>query len=155
MSTTSPITSNTPASNSQDSSNNLAIPAQQLSEQDFLNLLVTQMTQQDPLNPMTDEDMVGQMVQFSTLQSNTQMQSLLSGMQTNQVFNNAASMIGMQVQVQTDANGDTTQGIVSGIDASSGTPEIVVNGRSYSVSQVLSVIPPQTSSTSSTQTTSQ
>ena len=142
MSTTSPITSNTNTSNTQDSSGNLAIPTQQLSEQDFLNLLVTQMTQQDPLNPMTDEDMVGQMVQFSTLQSNTQMQSLMSGMQTNQVFNNAADMIGMQVQVQTDANGDTTQGTVTGIDASSGTPEIVVNGQSYNVSQVVSVTPP-------------
>ncbi len=137
-------------SNSSSDSSNLTLPTQELSEQDFLNLLVTQMTQQDPLNPMTDEDMVGQMVQFSTLQSNTQMQSLLSGMQTGQSFSQAGSLIGMQVTVQTDSNGDTTQGIVSGVNVSNGTPEIVVNGQSYNTDAVLSVTPPATSTTQST-----
>jgi flagellar basal-body rod modification protein FlgD len=112
-----------------------------LSEQDFLNLLVTQMTSQDPLNPMTNQDMLSQMVQFSTLQGNTAMQSTLAGMQSGQALSEANSMIGKQVNLQTDSNGGTTQGVVSGVDLSSGTPQIVVNGQSYNLNQVLAIMP--------------
>jgi len=121
--------------------------SQTLSEQDFLNLLVTQMTSQDPMNPMSNQDMLGQMVQFSTLQGNTTMQSTLAGMQGSQALSNANSLIGMQVNLQTDANGDTTQGVVSGVDLSSGTAQIIVNGQSYGLNQVLSVVPPSAQTT--------
>jgi flagellar basal-body rod modification protein FlgD len=123
---------------------------QLMSESDFLNLLVTQMTSQDPLDPMTNEDLLGQMVQFSTLQSNATMDTDMGQMQSNQTLANADSLIGQQVNLQVDANGDTTQGLVTGVDVSSGTPEIVVNGQSYNLSQVLSVTPPPTSSSQPT-----
>lgn len=119
--------------------------SQTLSEQDFLNLLVTQMTSQDPLNPMTNQDMLSQMVQFSTLQSNTAMQSLLAGMQNTQTFAEASSLIGKQVNVLLDSSGATTQGVVSAVNLSSGTPQIVVNGQSYNLSQVLAVTAPPAS----------
>jgi flagellar basal-body rod modification protein FlgD len=119
--------------------------SQTLSEQDFLNLLVTQMTSQDPLNPMTNQDMLSQMVQFSTLQSNTAMQSLLAGMQNTQTFAEASSLIGKQVNLLLDSSGATTQGVVSAVDLSSGTPQIVVNGQSYNLSQVLAVAAPPAS----------
>ncbi len=110
-----------------------------MSEQDFLNLLVTQMTSQDPLQPMTNEDLLGQMVQFNTLQSNATMQTAMGQMQTSQTFSEANAMIGRQVTVQTDANGTTTQGVVTGVDVSSGSPQIIINGQSYNLGQVLSV----------------
>ena len=146
----SPITSisNTTAANAQTTADAISsATSQTLSEQDFLNLLVTQMTSQDPLNPMTNQDMLSQMVQFSTLQGNTTMQSTLAGMQSGQSFSEANSMVGQQVNLQTDANGDTAQGVVSGVDLSTGTPQIIVNGQSYNLDQVLSVIPPATTTT--------
>ena len=124
--------------------------SQTLSEQDFLNLLVTQMTSQDPMNPMTNQDMLSQMVQFSTLQGNTAMQSTLAGMQSGQAFSEANSMVGQRVNLLTDSNGNTTQGVVSGVDLSSSTPQIIVNGQSYGLNQVISVTP-----ASSTQSTNQ
>jgi hypothetical protein len=78
------------------------------------------------------------------------MQSLLTGMQSGQAFTEANSMIGQQVNLLTDANGDTAQGIVSGVDLSSGTPQIIVNGQSYGLNQVLSVNPATTQTNSST-----
>jgi flagellar basal-body rod modification protein FlgD len=138
----------TTAANSQTTNDAITSAATQtLSEQDFLNLLVTQMTQQDPLNPETNEDLLSQMVGFSTLASNTTTQTDMGQLATGQTFSEATALIGSQVNLQVDANGDTTQGIVSGVDASSGTAQIVVNGQSYSLSQVLSVIPPATTTT--------
>jgi flagellar basal-body rod modification protein FlgD len=43
-------------------------PSQQLGETDFLNLLVTQLENQDPLNPMDDTQFVTQLATFSSLQ---------------------------------------------------------------------------------------
>ncbi|HEU5397431.1 MAG TPA: flagellar hook capping FlgD N-terminal domain-containing protein [Verrucomicrobiae bacterium] len=115
-----------------------ATAGQMLSEQDFLNLLVTQMTSQDPMNPMTNQDMLSQMVQFGNLQNNTTMQSLLTGMQGSQVFAEASSLIGRQVNLQVDDQ-TTAQGIVSGVDVSTGVPQIIVGGQNYNLNQVLSV----------------
>jgi flagellar basal-body rod modification protein FlgD len=116
----------------------IPLPTQMLSQQDFLNLLVTQMTSQDPLKPIDNQDMLSQMVQFSTLSANTTMQSTLGSMQSGQDFSQATSLLGRQVTLQVDSS-TTAQGVVTGIDTSSGVPQITVNGQSYSLSQVLSV----------------
>ncbi|SDK45434.1 flagellar hook assembly protein FlgD [Natronincola ferrireducens] len=47
--------------------------ASNLDKDAFLNLLVTQLKNQDPLNPMEDRDFIAQMAQFSALE---QMQNL-------------------------------------------------------------------------------
>jgi flagellar basal-body rod modification protein FlgD len=143
----SSITNSTAANSATGADAFTSAASQTLSEQDFLNLLVTQMTSQDPLNPMTNQDMLSQMVQFSTLQGNTAMQSLLTGMQSGQAFSEANSMVGQQVNLLTDSKGDTTQGVVSGVDLSSGAPQIIVNGQSYGLTQVISVTPAATQST--------
>jgi flagellar basal-body rod modification protein FlgD len=117
--------------------NTVPLPTQMLSEQDFLNLLVAQMTAQDPLKPMDSQDMLAQMVQFSTLNANTTMQTQLAQMGVDQNFSEASSLLGKQVTLQLDSS--TAQGVVTGVDVSSGAPQIVVNGQSYNLNQVLSV----------------
>ena len=47
----------------------------------FLKLLVTQLRNQDPLNPMEDKEFIAQMAQFSTLES---IQNLEKSLHTSQ-----------------------------------------------------------------------
>jgi flagellar hook assembly protein FlgD len=82
-----------------------------------------------------------QTVQLSTLQSNTTLQSTLTALQNSQSYAQASSLLGRQVILQVDAQ-TTTQGVVSGIDVSGGTPMIVVNGAEYSLGQVLAISTP-------------
>jgi flagellar basal-body rod modification protein FlgD len=115
-------------------------PNQTLTQNDFLQLLVSQMENQDPLNPQSDTDMAAQMAQFTSLTNSSAMSGSLSMMQAN-------SLVGSTVSLQIDSN-TTSSGVVQGVIVQNGAPQIVVNGSDYSLSQVTSVTPTPTSSTS-------
>jgi flagellar basal-body rod modification protein FlgD len=66
-----PVTSNPGAGTSASSSSSLAAVSAsttQVSEQQFLQLLVAQLQNQDPLNPMDGTQFVSQLAQFSELE---------------------------------------------------------------------------------------
>lgn len=70
------------------------------SEQRFLKLLVTQLNNQDPLNPMQNAELTSQLAQMSTVSGIEKLNSTLSGL-VNQTGSNqvlqAASLIGYNV----------------------------------------------------------
>ncbi len=106
-------------------------PIQQLSQKDFIQLLVAQMTTQDPLNPQKDTEFISQMAQFSTLQSTNSMQTELQSMSANQ-------LLGQTVQIKVDAT-HTLVGQVTAIDSSGSDPKLIVGGQAYSVGDVIRV----------------
>ena len=136
------VTGSTSSQSSTD--NNIPLPsAQMLSQQDFLNLLVAQMTAQDPLKPTDSQDLLSQMTQFSTLNANNNLQSQLVNMQLGQQVTSASALLGRQVTIQVDSK-TTAQGTVTGIDTSASVPQIIVNGTSYTLDKVISITNPTT-----------
>jgi flagellar basal-body rod modification protein FlgD len=123
-----------------------ANPNSTLNQTDFLKLLVTQMTSQDPLNPESDTDFAAQLAQFSSLQESTAMAGSMSTMQ-------ASSLIGATVEVQSSTDSTDVTGVVTGVDMSSGAPEVQVNGQLYGLSQILNITPTQTQTTTPPATT--
>ena len=83
MSTTSAISSTANANGTNDT---VTGPSQTLSQNDFLQLLVTQMTSQDPMNPTSDTEMAAQMAQFTSLQQTSTMSSNIAVMTCKQVL---------------------------------------------------------------------
>ena len=75
-----------------------------MGKEDFLNLLMTQMSHQDPLNPMETENMMQQMSSLSTVE---QLQSLngqveeLAKLTRQSVWAGASSLLGRDVEVGT------------------------------------------------------
>ncbi len=114
-------------------------PQQTLNQNDFLQLLVSQMENQDPLNPQSDTAMAAQMAQFTSLTQSSATSASLAMIQANSLI---GSNVSLQINSQTTASG-TVQGVVM----QNGTPEILVNGTTYNLSQVLSVSPASTSQT--------
>lgn len=97
----------------------------------FMTLLVTQLQNQDPTNPMDSTQMTSQLAQISTVsgiqQLNTTLQSLMSTYQAGQSVQ-AASMIGKTVL----ANGSTlawngSQPVSYGVNLSSAADTVAVN----------------------------
>ena len=103
MSTTETVSSSvlstysgTPTSTTNDSSYS------SLGKDDFLMLLVTQLNNQNPLDPQDNSEFVAQLAQFSSLESlsniSTSMDSLLSSYQSSQALQ-ASSLVGRSVTV--------------------------------------------------------
>ena len=55
---------------------------QSLGKDAFLQLLVTQMTHQDPTQPQADGEFIAQLAQFSSLEQLTEIQKTLAAMST-------------------------------------------------------------------------
>ena len=114
------------------------LPMKTLGQSDFIKLLVTQLTTQDPLNPKQDTEFIAQMTQFSALEQSKSMQSDIARMREDQQILQANSLIGRAVQIQTGKDA-TAEGIVSAVQVEAGTPQIVVNGETYGLGQLLGI----------------
>jgi flagellar basal-body rod modification protein FlgD len=77
----------------------------ELGKNEFLNLLVAQLNNQNPLEPQGNGEFIAQLAQFSQVEGieklNTSMGSLLSGYQSSQALQ-ASSLVGRKVIVPSD-----------------------------------------------------
>jgi flagellar basal-body rod modification protein FlgD len=108
--------SGTSSSSSSSTSTSSQLQQQTLDQSDFLQLMVTQMTNQDPTKPMDANDMVAQMAQFSQVAATQQLQTsfdTLSSNLTGDQFVRAAALVGTDVLIPSSA-GKLTDGTLSG-----------------------------------------
>ena len=82
-----------------------AKPKSEMGKDDFLKLLVGQLQNQDPMNPMEDKDFMGQMAQFSQLE---QVTNMAAAIQNDRAF----SLLGRDVTYNDDKTGELTTGKV-------------------------------------------
>lgn len=102
----------------------------------FLQLLVTQMRYQDPLNPSTDTEFVAQLATFSQLE---QLQNLGTTMTNSQAF----GLVGKDVIMKTeDSNGSTSyySGTVDFVTVTDGTAYLSIGGNLFPASKLDTVI---------------
>jgi flagellar basal-body rod modification protein FlgD len=82
-----------------------------LGKDDFLKLLITQLSHQDPTQPMTDQQFIAQMAQFSSLE---QMQNIAKSIE---VMNQSQNFyyLGKYVIGKDSISGEEVQGLVEAI----------------------------------------
>ena len=96
-----------------------------LTQQDFIKILMTQMTYQDPLKPMDNEQFMAQMAQFTALQQTTDLNNNLTKLIQNQAALASVGLIGRSVDI-TSATGTTT-GTVTGLSYSGSLPVMTIH----------------------------
>jgi flagellar basal-body rod modification protein FlgD len=111
-------------------------PTNALGKEDFLNLLVTQLKYQDPLNPTDNSNFAAQLAQFSALEQMSNMSAGISSME-------ALSMTGKYVTaIVTDSEtGKTTavEGIVDSVEMKNGEATLVVGGNKLKLEDITNV----------------
>ena len=111
----------------------------QLGKDDFLKLLITQLSQQDPTSPMKDQDFIAQMAQFSSLEQMKNISSGISRMEAKQSY----SLVGKVVSGPDLVTGETVVGLAAALffDAD-GKSYVRVNGRSVEVEKITLISDP-------------
>ncbi|MCL1835915.1 MAG: flagellar hook assembly protein FlgD [Treponema sp.] len=111
-------------------------PQQNLGKDDFLKLLITQLSYQDPTSPMEDKEFIAQMAQFSTLEQMTSMSADFAKLTAMITGSEAASALGRNVEI---INGESVvQGTVKAVTRGD-APTVLVNGEYYNWNQVRKV----------------
>lgn len=105
-----------------------------LSVTDFFQLMITQLTNQDFMNPTSDTEYMQQMTQYSSLQA---MQEMSKFSQQNY----AMSMLGKTVSASKYVNGNlvSEEGTVDQLNISDNEYQIVVNGKTFAINQIHSI----------------
>ena len=110
-----------------------------LKAEDFINMMVTQLQNQDPMEPAKNSELLAQMSQIGQLQTATAMQDTLKGLVLQNSLGAAGNMIGKMVE-GLDDNGEPMDGLVTAVRVE--RDEVMLeldNGKSLKLARVTSI----------------
>ncbi len=93
-------------------------------QEDFLKILLTQLTYQDPLKPMDNQEFIAQMAQFTSLEQTRQLNDGLESLLKIQSATQSVGLIGKTVEVRTASGSEVGQ--VTTVTFQNGSPTFVV-----------------------------
>jgi flagellar basal-body rod modification protein FlgD len=134
---TQPITDTTATSSS--SQTTPTNPNGTLGDDEFLQLMVTQLKDQDPLNPTDPSSYLSELAQFTSLEQETNTATSTSQLASSNQTTEALSLLGQAVTYLA-SDGTTETGTVSSVDLSGSSPTLTIGGATgITTSQVQSV----------------
>ena len=105
-----------------------------LGQDAFFKLLITQLQNQDPLNPMEDRQFISQMAEFSSLEKTEKLYSLLENkLSSNQVIDNS-NLIGKEITANVE--GIEMNGIVDAVKSSGDKVFAVIDAESDNIKEI-------------------
>jgi flagellar basal-body rod modification protein FlgD len=112
---------------------------------DFLNLLIAQLQNQDPLDPTDNSQILEQVSQIRSIQTTTQLSQTLQAVLLGQNLASAGGLISRQVRGLSD-RGDEVSGTVERVSVEQGTVKLVVGGQTVELGNVREILAGETSS---------
>ena len=110
----------------------------QVSQNQFLQLMVTQLKSQDPLSPTDNGQMLAQLAQFSTLSGMEKLNTSFSEMLTLQEVSQGTGLIGKKISY-TKSNGSAASGTVASVGMTNGSLNLNIGSDSVTLSQITGV----------------
>jgi len=111
-----------------------------LGQDEFLKLLVTQLSNQDPMSPKADTDFFAEMATFSSVEQLKSMQGEMVALREAQELTQAHSFLGRTVTVALDDD-ILTSGLVSAVQLKAGRPQLIVDDVAYDLNRVQGIAP--------------
>src|SRR3954453_8999779 len=107
-------TSNSANSSTKSSKPTSAYAINDLDLSTFLKLMITELQQQDPLNPLDNKDMLNQIPQIRSIGASDKLTSTLDSVLLGQNIASATNLIGADISALSD-DGQSIQGVVNRI----------------------------------------
>src|SRR3954467_13683169 len=110
-----------------------------LKSEDFIKMMVTQLQNQDPLQPTKNEELLAQMSQIGQLEASTDLQTSLKTITLQNNLSSAGNLIGKMVTGQ-DERGVPINGLVNSVKVVDGAVSLELdNGRQLSLSNITGI----------------
>jgi flagellar basal-body rod modification protein FlgD len=106
---------------------------------DYLKLLVTQLKNQDPLEPIGNNEMVAQLAQFSQLEQLENMSSTFQKVLLAEQFNQATDLIGKEISFRSADAAENVSGRVDSVELLEDAIVVNVGERSVELSEILTI----------------
>ena len=106
---------------------------------DFMKLLMAQMRNQNPMDPQTGTEFMGQIAQFSQLDGINKLNQNFASLLTLQGLTQGASLIGKNVTYTRDSSGATSRGVVGSVVLNSGKVQLMIGGNAVDLSQIRNI----------------
>jgi flagellar basal-body rod modification protein FlgD len=107
---------------SPDNSGRISMSNASLDEADFLMMLVAELTNQDPLDPLTDREFVSQMAQLNTLSETIEVNQNLQTLHMLQ----ATTLVGRKVEA-IGPYGERVEGVVTEVWFIDSEPHLIID----------------------------
>lgn len=108
-----------------------------LAQDQFLQLLVSQLQNQDPLNPVSDKEFISQLSQLSSLQSLQSLDANFAQVLRLQQLTSGTTLVGKTV-TYTDDVGNTQTGKVTAVAVNDGQFQLTVGNATVPLDKVTS-----------------
>jgi flagellar basal-body rod modification protein FlgD len=86
----------------------------ELKSEDFIRMMITQLQNQDPMEPAKNDQLLAQMSQIGQLQASTTLQESLKGLVMQNQIGSAGNLIGKNVEGLDDKN-EAVRGVVNSV----------------------------------------
>jgi flagellar basal-body rod modification protein FlgD len=110
-----------------------------ISQDTFLQLLVAQLQNQDPLNPISDQDFINQLATLNTVQGLQTLNTSFSEMLKLQQLTQGTDLIGKTVSYTPTGSTTPTTGKVDSVTTQDGKFVLLIGGKSVGLDQVQNV----------------
>jgi len=108
----------------------------------FMKLLVAQLQNQNPLEPLNNSEMASQLAQLSSLEQLEGMNSSFSQVLLAQRTSQATGLIGKRITYFLSGEQTARSGIVSSVDISTGSPRVIVGSNAVELGAIQTITQP-------------
>lgn len=108
-----------------------------LKSEDFLKILIAQLQNQDPSNPMDSDQLLSQISEMRNLQASLDLEKTLKGLTLGQQLNSATSFLGKAVEGTQDSQ--LISGMVDSVQVRDGTAYLRIGQQELDINNVSAV----------------
>jgi flagellar basal-body rod modification protein FlgD len=112
--------------------------ANSLDSNQFMQILMAQLTHQNPLEPMSNDQMMSQFSQLNSLQELRDIHVAMDKVSSSNQTTYLASLIGKTVKVNR-SGGKTLEGVVDGVTTDSETPQLLIGSETVDLTDVIEI----------------